>query len=372
MLSSPGSHRGVRVPLAFVVLSIVSTSCSVVYEPQAIQRGDFLLRQIRDDDGTVRTYTVSTDRVTSGVSLERKVLSDSWASLGVRVGELSPEVAKGRDVEPYSGLLVRSVSRSSPAGRAGVLQGDVLKTLDGHTLTDPEEFERLMWRLPQGKPLAITLVRGPDKERQLAVEPEFHDVQRTWQKTVPLRTIEASGGKPYAGVSFASIPSHLYSEIFGEDRRGIMLTTVQTGSPAYQAGLRRGDIVEQIDGRPAPDAEELPRLIAERGREGRSVQFTVSRDSGRLFETEVELEDYTRGAQVTVPFVFGSRSRHDSSRWSVGPLGAVASYSNQYVESDTREPQSRGAVSMLLGLIRFSWSPEVNRTRLLWLISFDS
>ena len=174
---------------------------------------------------------------------------------------------------------------------------------------------------------------------------------------------------PYAGFQVGAVPKEHSRKIYGDDRDAVVICGVVLGSPAYLAGLRAGDVIARIDGRRAPEIDGLLRMVREQGARGEVMEFEVTREGGRSYVARVYLEDYSGVSRVRVPVIFHSKSSARNTSWDM-IWGILAHYSNSYTASKTREPEENGHYSMLLGLIKFSWSPRGSRTRLLWFISF--
>lgn len=76
--------------------------------------------------------------------------------LGITVGPLPPQMA-----QEMRGVLVLGVG-DGPASEAGIREGDVIQRIDNTRVTSPEEFERLVEKLPAGKPIPVLITRGGD------------------------------------------------------------------------------------------------------------------------------------------------------------------------------------------------------------------
>jgi membrane-associated protease RseP (regulator of RpoE activity) len=370
--------RRVSVPFALLLACVATTGC-VSYESIFVGQSNYRLHEARDADGTVRTYDVEPNRVGGPRIAISRESAERKAVLGVTLVELTPERAEQRGARPYAGLLVTEVQPESAAARAGVLVGDVLQKLDGVGVYYRAQYEDVLDRLREGDAVDVVVARGSLGEdeakldrRAVEITPKFVERRSESTEYVDLEVVSSRSDKPFAGFQISTLPGELNGEMFGDPRPALMLSQVVVGSPAYKAGLRSGDLVERVDGREIRDADELIRIVQERGRSGGKIDVAVSREPRQVYDATVELTDYSRRTDVRVPLVFGVDSSSRSTRWRFGPFGSVMAYRNEYVESETRESETEGAFSMALGLIRYSWSPDGNSTRLLWLIRFDS
>ena len=119
-----------------------------------------------------------------------------------------------------------------------------------------------------------------------------------------------------------------------------------------------------------PFPRKSPRVLQEKGRREETLSVAVERGADNRFETDLALKDYTSSTNINVPLIFDLQNSVRRTDWSFGPGSIIAGYENRYEVSYDRDPKTRGSYSMLLGLFKQSWSPNGNRTRLLWFISF--
>ena len=130
--------------------------------------------------------------------------------------------------ETADGLRVAAVVPGSPAERAGLRAGDVLAAVDGRPLAGLAGLARLLGAFdPYASGADVTLIRGGERT--------------TVRVVLPAR---------------AGAPS-LLGESLEETADGLRVAAVAPGSPAERAGLRAGDVLAAVDGRPLADASAL-------------------------------------------------------------------------------------------------------------------
>jgi C-terminal processing protease CtpA/Prc len=354
---------------AFLALPLAC--CTTYSEGDPLGSPDYLLGKREQPDGTKETYRLDV----------RSTVGDAWLQvireygverpfLGFQVVELDKQHAEPRGVLPYRGLLVTGTYPESGAAAAGVLAGDVLLALDDRAmvyLTQVGDFEA---GLRIGQEVTATVLRGQE-ERRLQLVAKATRENRTDRQMVELDTAIV-GDRPYAGVVLRGIPSSWCERIYGEPREAVVVASVVTGSPAWIAGVRGGDVIEEVDGAPVPPVEELSRMIMRRGPAGDSMTWRVRRARDYPYEATLSLADYRRETNVWVPFICHVEDGSSRARWTIGPLGIVMSNRNHYVaDQSTRDLQTRNVFSALLGLIHVESDPDETEVRLLWLIHFD-
>jgi serine protease Do len=160
-----------------------------------------------------------------------------------------------------AGALVNRVREKSPASRAGVERGDVVLRLDGHAVDSPRAFFEILAAATPGQGLALDVWRD-GRERRLSLRAE---------------------------AAPAALATALLREKLGVDLRvlpggGCEVVAVRQGSGAARIGIRRGDLVLGINGRPLDGEEALRRAALDlQGLSGALV--VVQRGPGRYHVT---------------------------------------------------------------------------------------
>jgi hypothetical protein len=178
---------------------------------------------------------------------------------------------------------------------------------------------------------------------------------------------------PNAGLALSGAAPEVAKEVFGDGRNLVVVTNVEVGSPAWVAGVRRGDLVETVDGAPVPTARELSDQVFAVGSVEGSMQWQVRRGRHAPHTAVMQLHDYTRDFELWVPLVTRIQDQAALDRWTVGPFGLVMSNRNSYVDwSPTREPETRNVFSAVLGLFRVETTPRSTEVRLLWFLCLET
>jgi serine protease Do len=160
--------------------------------------------------------------------------------LGVSVQSVTSDIAASLGLPQVKGALVSEVQTGSPADRAGVRRGDVITALDGVTVNDGNVLRNQVARLKPGTSAALTLVRG-NQERKVTVQ--LAEMPRTADDG---RSAPAPAGTQ-GGLGLAVAPG----------AGGVEVTRVDPSGPAADAGIRVGDVVEEVNGSPVRSASDL-------------------------------------------------------------------------------------------------------------------
>jgi serine protease Do len=221
-------------------------------------------------------------------------LGGQGASIGVTVRDVTSEDATA-GVSPPGGVVVLQVQTGTPAASAGFRTGDLIVEFDGERVRGSRQFARLVQETPPDRQVAATVVR--DGARQtLTVTPTADgpvlslerldrrfdlpfqqfaspDLLRRYADALP-----AAGGARL-GVSVIAIDAQL-AEYFGV-KDGVLVTSVDAGSPAAAAGVRAGDVITQAGSRRVSAPADVATAIAAAGAGGR-VDLQVTREKKTL------------------------------------------------------------------------------------------
>jgi membrane-associated protease RseP (regulator of RpoE activity) len=175
---------------------------------------------------------------------------------------------EGFDYVEGQGVLVRAVLPGGPADRAGLRDGDFIQQFNGRDVRSADDMRSLLRSTPPGRAVPVTVVRDGAmvSVTMTTVEPDSYDRE----------AFLPPNGAGYWGVSdFKRVP------VPGENIYGVRVGSVRTNQPADIAGLKRGDIVVEFDGRPVRTGEGLSTYI-DHAAPGTTVEVVVVRDGQRL------------------------------------------------------------------------------------------
>jgi serine protease Do len=189
--------------------------------------------------------------------------------LGVQIQEVTPNLAKGFGLPKAEGAVVVEVTEGGPAARAGIRQGDVILSFDGHVILHVHDLPLLVAQAPLGQAAAaviwragreITLSPVVEELRDTASAAADHDVEPKHEARPTTRTM----GLTLAPLTPAwrrdyDVPSRI---------KGVLLVSVADGSAFSGQDIAAGDIIVTIDQQPAATPRDVAarlRDAAERG-----------------------------------------------------------------------------------------------------------
>ena len=174
--------------------------------------------------------------------------------LGVVIQGLTPELAESFDLESEDGALVSKVLADSPAEEAGVERGDVIVKFDGTPIKDWRDLPRIVGETPADGAVDVVVVRDGD-EKTISIMIGTLDEPRLGDATSEIP------GRAAFGLRATNITPEIAAQLGIENERGVVVAEVSPGSPADEAGLRRGDIIVEVDRETVSDVRELDKLL---------------------------------------------------------------------------------------------------------------
>jgi serine protease Do len=197
--------------------------------------------------------------------------------IGVVIQEVTPDLAKAFKVPAEKGALVGSVDPDSPGAKAGLQRGDVITELNGQAISGPNDLRLEVGAMTPGTAVHLKIDRSGEARDLTVTLGEAPGGKGTGSTT--------SGGaenSPMRDVQVQDLTGEVRQQLgLSSDVRGVVVTAVPNGSPAFDAGLQRGDVIEQVNRHPLNSVAEFDRLIREAG--DQSVLLLVNRGGNTTF-----------------------------------------------------------------------------------------
>jgi len=167
------------------------------------------------------------------------------------------EVKRGRlgiamqDVAGTEGAIVTDVQPDSPAAQAGLQKGDVVTGLNGRPVRGAAELRARLGVVPVGETVALSVLRGNDKQ---TIKARIGELEKT---------SSTAGGQAISELAGAELADAQRQG--GRRDRAVLVTTVQPGSDAFNHGLRGGDVIFGVNQRRVTTVQTLVAALRTQG-----------------------------------------------------------------------------------------------------------
>jgi serine protease Do len=204
--------------------------------------------------------------------------------LGVGIQPVTSDIAEQFKLSSARGALVTDVTPGSPAEKAGIIRGDVIRKVNGYEVKDTIALVNRIAEADIGANLTIDLVRDGDTKTVTAqvIEQPADLVARLNRKQTPPDPSGSSQSTLFGGIEVRHLTQRLRTEAnVPANVNGVIVTSVDPSSAAAQA-LRPGDVIEQIDREPVSNVDEFQSVVGQLDPE-RPVMVGIARNRQRSF-----------------------------------------------------------------------------------------
>ena len=211
-----------------------------------------ILTSSRGFEGVGFAIPINRAKAVIGDLIEGRRILYGW--LGIQIQDITPDVAEYYGLTDREGVLVYQVLDGSPAKLAGMQDGDIVKTFDGAPVKQARELVDIVGRSKVGRKASLEFLR--EGKRQ-TVEVEIGERPSEGEVAT------SSTGDLWRGVQVSEVTPEL-AERFGVDASagGVVITEIAPDSPAVQAKLQAGDVINEINRIPVRSMTDYRQITA--------------------------------------------------------------------------------------------------------------
>jgi serine protease Do len=197
--------------------------------------------------------------------------------IGVMIQKVTPEIAASLGLPEAKGARVAEVIHGSPAQEAGLRAGDVIVAFNGRELGDSRELSLLVARISIGETVTVEIVRESKERRILKMRivelPERQPTLAASQESEPL------------GLAVQDLSPPLRDDLgLNKDLAGVMVSQVEQGSVAEEAGVQQRDLILEVNRQEVHDGPSY-RAVLQKTEKGRDVLLLIRRGEKTFFLT---------------------------------------------------------------------------------------
>jgi serine protease Do len=205
--------------------------------------------------------------------------------LGVRIQQVTDEIAESLGIKPARGALVAGVDEKGPAKPAGIEPGDVIVKFDGQDIKEMRDLPRVVADTPVGKEVPVLVIRKGKEETRSVTLGRLEDGEKQAALTTPQNTPEVKPViKKTLGLELSNMSDDLRKKYKIKDTvKGIVILGIDAGSPAADKRLNAGDTIVEIAQEAVASADDFQAKIDKLKKDGRrSALLLVASAEGEL------------------------------------------------------------------------------------------
>jgi serine protease Do len=179
--------------------------------------------------------------------------------IGVVIQKITPEISKHLELKKETGALVSKVMPGGPADKAGIKRYDVILSFDGKQIDAMNDLPRVVAATPVGKTVKVVVLRdGGEKSLKIDVSAMEEPKEAT------LAAAEKGSASEF-GLLVQDLTPEIAKNLGMDEDHGVVITGIAPGSPAASAGLRREDVILEVDKAEIRSVKDLEKTLGESG-----------------------------------------------------------------------------------------------------------
>jgi serine protease Do len=206
--------------------------------------------------------------------------------MGVSIQDITPELAAAMKLGETHGALVGDVDPDGPAARAGLQKGDVIVGVNGKPVDDSRALRLMVSAIPPGSSINLRFMHDGqmrDAAITLGEMPAPQAAANTREKPTPNEPSPV-----LIGVAVADLTPEIAQRLnLPANMKGIVIADVQEGSPAAEAGLQPGDVIQEVNRTPIRNVGEFHTQLSNSKKGKDPVLLLVNRE-GRTFFAAIQ------------------------------------------------------------------------------------
>jgi serine protease Do len=205
--------------------------------------------------------------------------------LGVRIQQVTDEIAESLNIKPARGALIAGVDDKGPAKPAGIEPGDVVVKFDGKDVKEPKDLSRVVADTAVGKEVDVVVIRKGQEETKKVTLGRLEDGEKAVQASNKTpEPVEKPVTQKALGLDLATLSKDLRSRYKIKDSvKGVIITNVDGTSDAAEKRLSAGEVIVEVAQEAVSNAADVKKRIDQLKKDGKkSILLLVSNADGEL------------------------------------------------------------------------------------------
>ncbi|HKZ57024.1 MAG TPA: DegQ family serine endoprotease [Thermodesulfovibrionales bacterium] len=202
--------------------------------------------------------------------------------LGVTIQELTPELSQKFGLEKSKGALVSDIAKGSPADKAGIMRGDIILEFNGKEVKDVGNLRNMVAQSKVGSDVTIKILRSG---KEYSVRLVIAELPREVAEVVPSNLPDDLEAGAFTGLNVISLTKEIAKQLgLTKDEKGVVVVRVEPLSPADEAGIKKGDVIKEVDKKQVENLEDFNRITSNLKRNETALLF-ITRGDKKFYVT---------------------------------------------------------------------------------------
>ena len=194
--------------------------------------------------------------------------------LGVGIQPVTADLASKFNVKEGQGVLINEVFEGDPAANAGIRPGDIIVKLNGKPIDTPQSLSRLIAALDPGKDAKVEIYRDGKSKMVTVRLGEREDEAVT--ASIPQKKEEL------LGLTVEDLTQEMVERFKLGSDKGVLITEVKAGSVAQKEGVKKGDLIKEINRKTIDNSADYKKAIKS-AQNGESVLMRIVREKRAFY-----------------------------------------------------------------------------------------
>jgi len=204
--------------------------------------------------------------------------------LGITIQNFTPELAREFGLSKSTGALVTEIMKGSPAEKAGLRRGDIIIEVDDKEIKNVESLRNTIAQSTVGRSIKLTIIRDG---KHLTLTAKITEFPQDMAQTTPQESEDRFSYQEnaLAGFSVLDLTGEIAKQLgLSKDEKGVVIVKVEPYTAAEDAGLRKGDIIQEINKKNIRNIHDFNAIIS-KVKKGDTLLLFINRNGNKFYIT---------------------------------------------------------------------------------------
>ena len=211
-------------------------------------------------------FAIPSDTVKTVIAQLEKNGKVTRGWIGVQIQQVTPDIAESLGLKTPEGALVAEPQANSPAAKAGIQSGDVIKAVDGQPVKNARELAKKISSMAPGTSVKLGLWRKDEEKQLTLILGELPNTRQARVQTDEDETTPPGNAGNVARLGLSLAPAATVAGVGGS---GVVVTQIDPDGPAAERGIRTGDVILDVGGKIVSTPSDVRKAVQEAHGQGK-------------------------------------------------------------------------------------------------------